>query len=379
MSDADQTPVSTRVTRITPGRTRALLASNTFNRPLVKRRVAQYAEDMRRGRWQLNGEPIIVSAQGLLLDGQHRLHAVVESGATVQLLVVRGVAQEAFAGIDTGGKRSAAVMLGLQGERNASTLAAAATLLWQHRHGKPLGGGVHPTRLALSALLQQEPGLRASVELVRAGDGPKRLVSPAVLAFCHHVFSQSDAELADELVEKLRTGAGLAIHSPILVLRNRLVSTRTTRTKALVLRVKGLERVQDRQAPAAADPPPQERGAPRPPGRVTARQGDSVIPHPVQWTNTDYARAVRQLAGTITSDCAGEIVLVVDDVFLYAFARLDSGGRRDDLGVYVSSIDISESHPPWVSHELVAGRKPLAALRDVIDRELASERSEGGA
>ena len=104
-----------------------------------------------------------------------------------------------------------------------------------------------------------------------------------------------------------------------------------------------------------------------------------MIPHPVQWTNTDYARAVRQLAGTITSDCAGEIVLVVDDVFLYAFARLDSGGRRDDLGVYVSSIDISESHPPWVSHELVAGRKPLAALRDVIDRELASERSEGGA
>jgi len=96
------------------------------------------------------------------------------------------------------------------------------------------------------------------------------------------------------------------------------------------------------------------------------------------WTITDYAEAVRQIAETITCDGAKEIVLVVDDVYLYAFARLDTGGRRDDLGVYVSSVDVSDTWPQTVSHELVAGRKPLAALRGVIDRELASERGDAG-
>jgi hypothetical protein len=226
------------VERVTPDQARALLARNTFNRPLVKRRVAEYAEDMRCGRWQFNGEGIIFSDQGVLLNGQHRLSAVVESGATVEFLIVRGVPQEAFASIDTGGKRSAAVMLSLQGERNSATLAAAATLLWQHRHGKRVGGSVHPTRLGLAALLQEEPGLRASVEAVCAGDGPRRFVAPAVLAFCHYVFSRSDAGLADEFLQKLRTGAGLKVECPILVLRNRLVSSRATRTEALVLLVK---------------------------------------------------------------------------------------------------------------------------------------------
>ncbi|MGE0709137.1 MAG: hypothetical protein AB7N76_19470 [Planctomycetota bacterium] len=238
MSDLNRPALSSEVTRVTPERARALLASNTFNRPLRKRLVAQYAEDMRCGRWQLNGEPVLVSAEGVLLNGQHRLHAVIESGVSVWLYVTRGVAQEAFASIDTGGKRSAAVVLGLQGERHAATLAAAATLLWQHRSGKRVGGTVHPTRLALSALLQEEPALRVSVEAVCAGDGPRRVVSPAVLAFCHHLFSQSDGTLADDFLEKLRTGARLAAESPILVLRNRLVSTKTSRDEALVLLVK---------------------------------------------------------------------------------------------------------------------------------------------
>ncbi|MGE3376470.1 MAG: hypothetical protein AB7O37_23305 [Vicinamibacteria bacterium] len=102
---------------------------------------------------------------------------------------------------------------------------------------------------------------------------------------------------------------------------------------------------------------------------------EAAIDRRPRWTGTDYAEAVKQIADTITWDCAREIVLVVHDHDLYAFARLDNG-CGDEPAVYVTSVDLADSWPQTISHELIAGRKPLAALREVIDRELACARRD---
>ncbi|KAF7277615.1 hypothetical protein GWI33_002970, partial [Rhynchophorus ferrugineus] len=83
--------IAAQVETITPDLARQYLAFNTHNRNVRSYRVKGYAADMRDGRWTLNGEAIKFSADGTLLDGQHRLQAVIEADVAVQMLVVRGV------------------------------------------------------------------------------------------------------------------------------------------------------------------------------------------------------------------------------------------------------------------------------------------------
>ena len=66
---------------VTPDMARTYLKSNTHNRPLDAARVSKYAADMRAGRWLVSPETISFDEHGVLLNGQHRLGAIVESGA----------------------------------------------------------------------------------------------------------------------------------------------------------------------------------------------------------------------------------------------------------------------------------------------------------
>lgn len=79
------------VVRMTPDLARAILKNNINNRNVKRERVNLYASDMEKGRWQLNGESIVIDANGNLKDGQHRLMAVIKSQCTVPMVVVTGV------------------------------------------------------------------------------------------------------------------------------------------------------------------------------------------------------------------------------------------------------------------------------------------------
>lgn len=80
-----------QIVNISPQIAEEYLKTNINNRKLQFKRVTQYAEDMRNGKWQLNGESIKFNKSGKLIDGQHRLAAVIKSKATIQSLVTWGV------------------------------------------------------------------------------------------------------------------------------------------------------------------------------------------------------------------------------------------------------------------------------------------------
>lgn len=90
------------------GREKALkyLERNVSNRPLRRMRVEMYAEQMLRGLWKMTHEAIVFDEDGNLLDGQHRLNAVVLSGTEQQFFVIRGAKRDTFDVIDGGAKRS---------------------------------------------------------------------------------------------------------------------------------------------------------------------------------------------------------------------------------------------------------------------------------
>lgn len=109
---------------ITPGLALELLKSNTRNRRMNKELVTVYADQMTLEQWRFNGESIIISKSNVLLDGQHRLAAIVKSGKSQQMVVVSGVADDAFDTIDTGRLRSAGDVLSIAGVPNDSQISS---------------------------------------------------------------------------------------------------------------------------------------------------------------------------------------------------------------------------------------------------------------
>jgi hypothetical protein len=69
---------------ITPKQAQVILAHNDRNRSLASSRVTVYSGAMLAGEWRMNGETIKFNGDGTLLDGQHRLAAVVRSGQPQQ-------------------------------------------------------------------------------------------------------------------------------------------------------------------------------------------------------------------------------------------------------------------------------------------------------
>lgn len=111
-------------TIITPTMAAEWIKLNTINRPLNHGKIADYACDMKNGKWQYNGETIKISCDNRILDGQHRLLAIIRADVPIKILVVRGLAADSFKTIDTGMRRSAAQILGLSGKKHSTIQAA---------------------------------------------------------------------------------------------------------------------------------------------------------------------------------------------------------------------------------------------------------------
>lgn len=116
--------VKAQVETITPETAREYLKFNTVNRPFNKITVDYYADQMKKGQWLLNGEAICFADGGVLINGQHRLNAVIKAGVPIQTLVVRGVSQQSFITFDNGRSRTMADVLSLSEVPNANYVAS---------------------------------------------------------------------------------------------------------------------------------------------------------------------------------------------------------------------------------------------------------------
>lgn len=218
---------------VKPQQAKAWLESNTRNRPLMESLVDVYARDMRDGRWQENGDAIRFDRKGTLLDGQHRLAACVKSGVGFQSDVAYGLDPECFHTIDGGSKRKVSQVAAMMGVTNATIVSAAASYLWTHaNHGAEQIGCPRytPTRTQHEeVIISTRPLLEASATATRGF--PRKFATPAILCFCHYLFTQDNRAAAERFFSDLKTGANLGLGSPARLLRNRLTEHSTDKAK----------------------------------------------------------------------------------------------------------------------------------------------------
>lgn len=223
----DHSP-AVEIVDVTPELAETWLSRNPNNRNIRRAVVDGYARDIEAGRWRLNGETIKFGPRGQLLDGQHRLSAVAQTGATVPMVVVRDLADDVMVTVDTGAKRSYADALKLAGEENTSTLAAVVrrAVMWE-RGMRTNTGAIRPTALEMDDFLERQPGIRASADLASRLASRERLPA-SVIGLCHFLFAQLDSDSATWFFLRVADGDGIPAADPIAVLRNRVTRLRVS-------------------------------------------------------------------------------------------------------------------------------------------------------
>lgn len=210
---------------VTPDRASDFLSRNEGNR-----RVSQIAEsalvrDIVNGNYHLNGDTIKISPEGYLLDGQHRLRAVVKSGMTVPMLVAYGVPPEAIATIDRGKKRSHADILHFNGYTQCSNLATLATIAWQYDR-KNMCSNVTPTGEEMIQYIADNPDLLDANQVgSQLYKGRGCLTTKAMISSMYFLFSRkAGKDEAYSFVKRMVEGIDVQEGSPMHTLRNKLQS-----------------------------------------------------------------------------------------------------------------------------------------------------------
>ena len=220
---------------IGPAEAQALLDMNIKNyRPHDKKRVSIYSREMSRGRWDQNGETIKIAKSGILLDGQHRLMAIVRCGLTFKMLVVREIESDGKT-MDRGKPRTIAQWCRQEGYKHATTLPSVARNVLFHTKGS-WGKAHFQTNEVVDSELYDFIKLHHGrmIECITAANVAKKIVPPSFLATVLFVGCDGkdphDIEEAMWFVKALQDGEGLTSQDAALHFRNRML-TETPQTK----------------------------------------------------------------------------------------------------------------------------------------------------
>ena len=186
--------------------------------------VEEYARAMRSGVWILTHQGIAIDDNGLLIDGQHRLHAVIKSGVAVKMQVTRDIPAKTantltIDAIDRGSPRCVGQQLQMRhGIKNGNRIAAICRTILL------LAGEVYQvtrTKNSVSNCMQVLSCYGEEINHIESIFKPSAVCRsatiPASLAIALKV---GDADKIVPFIKQLESGEMLAGGSPALALRN---------------------------------------------------------------------------------------------------------------------------------------------------------------
>jgi len=223
------------IVQMTPERAERLLDANVRNRSLKVDRQKNYAGQMKAGQWLVDGNPIRVDRDGVLLDGQHRLRGIVESGTTQTVILITGLEPQAMNSIDTGASRTLGDLLKLSipDMKDEAKIGSLSRVLLIRSLGEPLpvafstsGSAIaQDSRVTNATIIDFYARQRIIVDrLHRAGEQVRRArpawkgFSSRVVAVVRAELEQIDFDDAEFFFDRIKDGADLDANHPIMAL-----------------------------------------------------------------------------------------------------------------------------------------------------------------
>lgn len=224
--------IEAKVERITPKRAKQLLMTNTNNRTQRADHVRHLVHALRNGEWMTNGETIKITDDGQLLDGQHRLQAIVAADMPAHCVVVYGVQQEAVRTIDLGRARTAGDALRMEGFTNPTAMAASLRWLINFVETRRWNRGNKASVIEIVdyAIEHYDENTERMTTIYGRLTGFRHR---AMLAAMYVAFAHANPEKAERFYEQLTRGVDLYDGHPVLALRNRLIAERLQKSTPL--------------------------------------------------------------------------------------------------------------------------------------------------
>jgi hypothetical protein len=226
-----------KIETITPAKAEQYLRKNDRNRKLKPRSLQKIKDQMESGEWLDNtGETIKFDNEGNLLDGQHRLQSLIETGLTFDFLVVRGLNGKVFNVIDTGKPRNAGDALHVLGVKNYYNISAIIRNYLYLKIGR-----VHnkqndsvATAQKIVETYQESPEMWKEInqKAFYLYIASSKMITQTMIGAWYKHLSQNETEETEVFFQKLCSGIGLTDErDPINVLRNIFISNAVSEKK----------------------------------------------------------------------------------------------------------------------------------------------------
>jgi hypothetical protein len=231
-----ETTLTTQVMEVDVDTANEWLATMAPNRRLSRGNLEALVLAMEEGRWHDDGSPIRFNRSGELVDGQHRLTAVVVTGKPQTFLVVWGVPNQAMSTLDTGKSRSRGDVLLIHDPSIVNVTNAAASTGMMLRWSRGLRNHYLRTApVSNDAVIAFYDEHRE--EIMAAGRHGQRLAkatgagSSMAFGLCFWLFNQINTEDAEFFWDRLVDGSGLEVGNPIYALRELLAREARSTTR----------------------------------------------------------------------------------------------------------------------------------------------------
>jgi hypothetical protein len=217
---------------VTPEMAKQFLLINSRNRPVMASRVAEFESQLLRGELQLTHQGIAISETNVLLDGQHRLIAIANTGISAEMLVSTGLPDTVFTVLDTGARRKPSDVLSMDGAKNTTATASGIKLyiLFTEAPGLVWTGNT-PTRLVSTTRIEKEyksdketwewAGSSAASCAANKICSPGPITCLLYLAHQHYGYARKYLEA---FTMQIKIGDNLFPGDPILAYRNKMIS-----------------------------------------------------------------------------------------------------------------------------------------------------------
>lgn len=187
---------------VTVAKANQWLDKNVANRRPAPAVIRDYARAMARCEWVINGETIKFDQDGNLLDGQHRLAAVLQANKPVRMSICRGLERETFTTLDTGKRRGGGDIVSLRGWKYAGPIANAARCLFYYKtdhwtDGKPMRFP-RVSNTQLNNLLDLTPELEAAAIEAHTADHTFDALTPGNRTLAWLLTSRLDRRFASQ-------------------------------------------------------------------------------------------------------------------------------------------------------------------------------------
>lgn len=215
---------------IAPDIAKVMLSKTKINRRIIQGHVIKLAREMSAGNWRLTHEGIAFNARGDLIDGQHRLAAIVKSNVSVRCLVFRGVSNDTMLAVDCGKSRTVYDVLRICGEYKGiqKTHISCARAMMGY---KSFGGtaDLATTREIGDFWRLHEESIRYASTKMHHGDCVVNCA--AVCSVLARAYYHVERPTLDEFCEVLRFGVSTKdIHANLILFREFLIKSKIVRS-----------------------------------------------------------------------------------------------------------------------------------------------------